>query len=511
ISRKHATGAVKRGATGPIGGGLDETYSRKPLFIVVGIVLGIAAIAVGWLATNNAKDNARRARLTQLADQDKPSGTAEDVNLAIFFLESKEATPELKGKAGDLLTKLSGNGVDAAIVDTLSTSTSPFIRLKLAQAAGRKELASAAPAMMSAFRAASSDTQKAEILNSVRRVANRETMPALLEALGGDHSLPIRTLFEDIVIAVYRRLSRDPKITGDLLSRLATTADAERRSLFRILGSLGTDDVKTRLQSIYGSDGEKALRYDAVNALLSWPDRSLLPLVEQILTASDDNALKIAAGRAYARLASLPAPISNEEKVAGWKKGFELITRPQDARRLFAAMAENPGPEAKALLEEQTKNPANVSVAKQALQQVQQALTKAPELASGTALTASQALITGDDAQGAYYNKTTESLAGWRSPDTWFVWHFKVKEAGAYSVDIQQSYPHEGDSEFVVIVADQALPGKAAKTDAGTFAPVPLGGTFNLEAGTVYSLAIAARGVTQPEMMEISSVTLKKK
>jgi serine/threonine protein kinase len=511
VSRKHATAAMKRGATAPVDAAEAEAAHRKKLFIIVGAVLGIAGVAVGILAVKNATANAERDRLAQLAGEASPAGGVEDVQLAISFLESKDATAEQKTQASDLLGKLSGAGVDAAIVDALSTSPSPYVRLKLAQAAGEKELTQAAPAMMSAFRAATSDSQKTELLGAVRRVASPESMPALLDALGGEHSLQIRTLFEDIVIAGYRRTPRDAKVTGDLLSRLATTADAERRSLFRILGALGTDDVKTRLQSIFGADPEKAMRYDAVNALLNWPDRSILPLVEQVLTTTDDNALKIAGGRAYARLSALPAALPIAEKAAAWKRGFELITRPQDARRMFAAMAENPGPETKALLEEQVANPANVSVAKQAVQQVDQAIAKAPEIASGAALTAVQAIISGEDLQGAFYNPATESLSGWRSPDTWFVWHFKAGTSGNHAIEVLQAYPHEGVSEFQVIIGDQALAGKSTTTDTATaFVPVALGGSIPLEAGKVYTLILSARGVTQPRMMDISSIKLTK-
>ncbi|MBL9153381.1 MAG: protein kinase [Verrucomicrobiales bacterium] len=510
IPKKQATGAVRRGATSPIGGADDGTPNRKPLYIVVGSLLAVAGIAVGLMAMQNARENAARQRLAALAAEESPAGTVDDVQLALEYLESKEATAEDKSHAGDLLGKLTGPGIDAAIVEALSTSPTPYVRLRLAQAAGERELASATPAMLSAFRAAPSDSQKVEILNAVRRVASRETMPALLDALKGEVSPPNRSLFEDVVIAVYRRAPRDSQAIAELMGRLASTADGERRSLFRILGAIGGDDVMKRLQSIYGNDAEKALRYDAVNALMSWPDRAALPLVEQILTQSDDNALKIAAGRAYARLVSLPAALPLADKVAGWKRGFEIIARPQDSRRMFAAIAEHPAPETKALLQEQVANPANASYAKQYLAQVDKALASAPELASGTALTGSQALIAGDDAQGAF--ATPDGLlTGWRSPETWFVWHFKPKEAGNYRIEISQSYPHEGDSEFVVILGDQSLPGKATTTDSGTtFVPLALSGTLALEAGQVQTLILAARGVTQPRMMSIASIKLTK-
>ncbi|MCB1064364.1 MAG: serine/threonine protein kinase [Verrucomicrobiae bacterium] len=500
-----------RGRTGPISSEPEEK-NRKPLFITLAVGGLVLAGFVGFLVMKSAHAKADHSRLVQLAEQEAPTGTAEDVALAIKFLESSEASGDDKNKASQLLTKVTGSGVDAAIISALETSPSQFVRLNLAKAAGERGMTESAAAMMSAFRAAGTENQKTEILNAVRRVATQENMPVLLDSLNGSHSLQVRTLFEDIVIAVFRREPHDPKQTSQILARAKGVTGEERSSLFRILGALGTDDVMIRLRAIFSTDSEKALRADAITALLNWPDRSALPMVEQALINSDNNVHTIAAGRAYARLASLPAAVPVAEKLETWQKGLGFINRPLDTRPIFSAMAELPAPEVKAFLQDEVKNPSLASLAKQAVTQIDRIIKEAPELGSGDSLTPAQATIGGTDPQGAVFNQSTGSLTGWRSPDTWFTWYFKVKEAGNYGVTVNQSYPREGKSQFEVIIGDQGFMSESQHTaSASEFSPVKIDDSVALEAGKVYPLVIRARGITQPRMMDISGVLLEKR
>ncbi|MCB1232549.1 MAG: protein kinase [Verrucomicrobiae bacterium] len=514
VARVHTGSTPIRGARGRVTGPIQppQPKSKAPLFITLGVFGLLIAGVIGWLVMKNANAAAERDRLGKLAALESPTGTADDIAIAVKYLESKDAAADTKGHAAEVLSRLEGDGVDEAIVSTLSTSPSSYVRLKLAQAAAEHGLTEAVVPMMAAFRAAGSDNQKSEILSAVRRVATQENLPALLDALEGSHSLQVRTIFEDIIIAVYRRKPLDSAAIRDLLARLVNTSGEERRSLFRILGALGTEDVATRLRTIFHNDSEQSLRYDAMTAFLNWPDRSALPLVEEILTTSDDNALKIAAGRAYARISGLPAAIPIAEKVEAWKKGLGYIGRAQDLRRVFAAMAETPAPEVKAVLEGEFRDPGQASLAKQALAQLEKTSKEAAEVAPGETLGADKVTITGDDTQGAFISPEAGAISVWRSPDTWFLWYFTVKEAGNYGFTVMQSFPREGTSEFEVIVGDQAFPGTAKKTPtAKDFEPVALQGSVALEPGRIYTLALHARGVTQPNMMAIQGIKVEKR
>jgi len=312
------------------------------------------------------------------------------------------------------------------------------------------------------------------------------------------------------LIAVLRREAMDSSEVRELLARLSTTTGEERRSLFRILGALGTEDVSTRLRTIFNNDSEQSLRYDAMTGLLNWPDRSGLPLIEVILTTTDDNALKIAAGRAFARVSSLPAAVPLQEKIDAWQRGIGFISRSQDVRRIFAAMAETPAPEVEAILSGEFKDPGQASLAKQALAQLKKASAEAVSVGPGEMLEAGAATLSGGDLQGAFLNQDASLITAWRSTDSWFTWHFTVKEAGNYGFSVVQSYPREGTSEFEIIVGDQAFPGKAEQTATSSdFEKVSLDGSVSLEPGKVHTLILHARGVTQPTMMNVKGIELE--
>src|SRR5690606_23689482 len=111
----------------------------------------------------------------------------------------------------------------------------------------------------------------------------------ILGALRGDHTLPVRKVFEDTVLAVLRKTGDAAKTRGvvdSILTKVSTTSGNERKSLFRILGVLGGDDVKTRLAAIYSGEDNQEYQRDAMTAYLNWQNRSVLADVEKIIQST---------------------------------------------------------------------------------------------------------------------------------------------------------------------------------------------------------------------------------
>lgn len=501
--------------TGPISGNAPKP-NRLPLILSL-VSVGIILLSfVGFLIVKNAREAADRDRIKTLAAVESPSGTAEDVELAVKFLESRDATGLEKRIAGDLLSVLQGAGVDSAIVSALQNSTDPYARLVLSKAAGERGLSEAVPAMMDAFASATNDAQKTEILFAVRRLATRENLPALLDTIGTDLTLNLRMMFENIVIAVYRREPLQNAQVQELSSRLTTTSGAERQSLFRILGALGTREVQARLKNIFaakdGTPESVEKRKDAVAAFQRWPNRSILPLLESILLETDNSTEKTVVSRAYVRVSTLPAAVPIEEKITTWEKAIGFVTRPNDAQPIFAAMIENPGPQVRKVLEEGFEGSSFAGIAKAAKQQMESNIKEAPVLTPGQKLTPVQGEISGENASGAFLSQDAETFIGWNSPSAWFVWHFKVKEPGDYGFSVLQSYVQEGTSEFELIVNGTSLPGTSQTTPSETaFTKVKLDGSVALEPGVIYTATLHAKGVTQPRMMDVQGIVLEKR
>jgi hypothetical protein len=103
------------------------------------------------------------------------------------------------------------------------------------------------------------------------------------------------------------------------------------------------------------------------------------------------------------------------------------------------------------------------------------------------------------------------SYTNWVSPETWFTWSFRVKEAGDYGVEVDQATLRDVPSEFVVYLAGETLRGESKRTPTEEeFVPVKLDGTVKLEPGTIYTLILAAGQRIQPRMMDIGAIRLVK-
>ena len=108
-------------------------------------------------------------------------------------------------------------------------------------------------------------------------------------------------------------------------------------------------------------------------------------------------------------------------------------------------------------------------------------------------------------------NSFLESLTSWTSPETYFVWNFKVKEAGDYSITVNQAILSESSSDFIVYLAGKTFTGKSVKTASlEEFKPVQLAGKVALEPGQIYRITLIAGENIQPRMMDIQSIVLKK-
>jgi hypothetical protein len=181
-------------------------------------------------------------------------------------------------------------------------------------------------------------------------------------------------------------------------------------------------------------------------------------------------------------------------------------------RRIFRAMAETPVPEVKAVLQGDFRDPNLKGLAKQAVTQIERQIQETVTVAAGDTLPASKATLTGDIQNGAIYSQYAEAILSWLSPDTWFIWHFKVKEAGNYGFSVLQSYLEESPSQYEIIVGERTFSGSSQRTgSAEEFTTVSLDGSIALEPGKIHTLILHGHGITQPRMMDIKGIRVEKR
>ena len=489
---------------------------RKALKILLAISMAVLIGLVGVIVSKKMSATKEAARLATLAGQKEPSGSVDDIDLAMKYLVDRDSQygAEQKGQARDILMNLQGDGVEAELIDLLSSGDAPTSasRMYISQSLAGRDSKEAVPAMLEVVARTASEPEKKVILVAVRGIATDEHTDVVLEALGGNHSAEVRAMFENILLAIYSRKPRDQANIGPLLSRVSTTSDEERRSLFRVLGTLGGDLVLTRLKSIFSESGEKADQYDAMTGLLSWQDRGVVPILDEIIEKTDDRALKAAAARALARVVSLPAPGKPEQLVATWKKALDLTEKGSDAQRIFTAVVDMPTPESRQLITDLKKNPKLKTMAGQFEGLLNEVAGRAKDLSPSELLPATGSKQVRGELGGADFDEETSAFVNWRLPETWFSFHFKVREAGSYDVEVVQSYITEGTSQFQVILGEKSALAKARATNVWEeYKPMKVELGADLEAGKIYTLIVRAKGTTQPRMMNVKGIKLLKR
>jgi hypothetical protein len=489
---------------------------RKALKILLAISMVVLLGLVGVIVSKKMTATKEAARLATLAGSKDPEGTVDDIDLAMKYLIDRKGQYglEQKGQARDILMTLKGDGIEAELIDLLSSGGAPTSasRMYISQSLAGRDSKKAVPAMLNLVNGAASEPEKKVILSAVRGIATDEHTDAVLQALGGNHSAEVRAMFENILLAIFARKPRDEANIGPLLSRVSTTSGDERRSLFRVLGTLGGDLVLTRLKSIFSDSGAKADQYDAMTGLLNWQDRGVVPILDEIIENTDDRALKAAAARALARVVSLPAPGKPEELVATWKRALDLTEKGTDAQRIFTAVVDMPTPESRQFVADLKKEPKFKTMAGQFEGLLNEVAGKAKDLSPSELLPAVGADQVRGEMGGVDFDEETDAFVNWRLPETWFSFHLKVREAGTYDVEVMQSYITEGASQFQVILGDKSAIAKARATNVWEeYKPVRVELGVALEPGKIYTVYLRAKGTTQPRMMNVKGIKLVKR
>ncbi|HRQ87790.1 MAG TPA: hypothetical protein PLA50_03270, partial [Bacteroidia bacterium] len=482
--------------------------SGKAKWIVIGSIALLAAGFGVFALVGKSKTKRNEARIVQLIGSETPTGTAADVALAVAFLDDPKAPPALKTQSSEVLERLEGSGISEAIHAQLKAAKNVPLKLRLSKVLAERNYAPAVAEMVQTFSSATTDDQRLQVLQSIRAIAGRADIDTMLGALNREHSLPVRKMLEDTVLAVLRRGGNNDAIVDKILAKISSSSGSERQSLFRILGVLGGEKVKTRLSETYAT-GDLAYQRDALKAYLNWPDRSVLPELEGIISTAGDDVLRISAEHAYVRLATLPGPEPIEQLVPLWQKAFQLASKPVDVRDLISSLLEYPAPETLAVLKEWEKNPTHGDKAKDAANTLAKSMQGIVELKPGDEIKGNRARVRGD--RSASINGALSSLTGWVSPETYFSWSFKVAESGEYHVEVDQASLRDEPSDFVAYLAGKTLEGKSERTqDLEKFTTVRLDGSVQLEAGKIYLLTIAPGTKIQPRMMDIGAIRLVK-
>ncbi|MCF6314577.1 MAG: protein kinase [Verrucomicrobiales bacterium] len=492
------------------GGVAPSKSSGKGKMVALGIVAAAALGAGGWVVKEKLDDGARRTRLVELASKDIPSGAVADVKMVMHFISSKKSTPSQRSSAKKVLSSLEGRGVDKAVLDELKNAKTSYQRMVLSQALATRDYEEAVPAILKAFELERKDQVRLEILNALRLLVTTENIEPVLEDLKKEYTLQIRVALENLVVAAFRRVSATKENLKPLTDRLDKAEGTERRSLWRILGARGGGETLGRLKRIFIDEKhDEAYLRDAMIGLANLPTIDNTWVIARVYSNSKDEVLLATAKKAYIRSCTIPSRINNNERKSWWSTMLKASKKPQDINRLFAAMSDYTSPEIVKFIEDRQKEKVYAPYAKAALAKIAELEKEAPILESGQLLPAHRQVLRSD---GADFDPEDQAITRWVKPESWFVFHFKIKEAGEYQVEVSQSLKGGGKNEFSIYLDEKKLTGVAIDTDDwDEYKSNKLKNTVKLEANKTYALFLKAGGVVQPRMMNIRGIRLQKK
>ena len=478
--------------------------------VIGGAIAGVIALVI--LLTFVLKDQASRrnaARLAAITETAAPQGSARDVYILHGFLSGSSATMEQRNQAYNGLIKLEGSDVDAAILGFLKQSKAELPRRQLATILAQRNYQPALDTILQYAGSARTDKERVQFVNSAASLAGPEHFDSFLEGLGNAEDRSVRRAYEDALLAIIRADGNSASLQNRLRQRVEVTSDAERRSIFRVLGVLGGQPTRAMIDKILAGQ-DVSLKQDALSAYRSWPNRSPMPVIAGIAEANN-RTLAIVAQSAYSSLLEKPGPQGIGKLITDWQKGYELFqNNPSEMQEMMQGTIKYPHPRTLGMVEAWKSHEKYGRLAEAVSRAIEKEIAKVPTLESGDALLASQAKLEGNRG-GAELNLATGSISKWNSIETFFNWVFKVRESGNYRITVRQADTNLRPSEFFVYAGGKKLTGFSTETaDYESFEPVQLDGTVALQPGEIYRLSLVAGLKTEPRMMDIQSIVLKK-
>jgi len=199
--------------------------------------------------------------------------------------------------AATSLRILKGDGVDAAIVDSMKAAKSN-LRAELIDVLADRRYADAVPALLSEAAGDGAKVCKAAF-KALGRLAGPKDLPMLVKLLVELKAENARPDAERAIVLVARKIADQSRRADAVLAALNATKQIPARcSLLRVLGGIANDRAYEAL--VEATNAENAeVKNSAVRALANWPDARAVGQLLKILGTSSNDTHRILALRGY--------------------------------------------------------------------------------------------------------------------------------------------------------------------------------------------------------------------
>ena len=229
-----------------------------------------------------------------------------------------------RATAAATLNRVSGPGVDDAILKLL-TGPDAAIRTVAIRSAAVRRLAAAVPTLLKSAKDENASI-RTESLRALGTLADNKDLPAIVALLVAAPGGGEQRTAEDAVKSVCSRIPDPAERVAPLLAAMPQAAISAKCALLRLMGRVGGDPALKATRAAL-KDADPKIRDTALRTLAAWVDPSAAADLMGIVKATQDDKQRIIAFRGYVRLAGLRAGQSAGDGLKMYEEAMQIAPR----------------------------------------------------------------------------------------------------------------------------------------------------------------------------------------
>lgn len=244
--------------------------------------------------------------------------------------------PDDREAASDSLRRMSGNGVDEAIL-AVADKGARSLRVAAIETLGKRRVAGQEARLVHAACGADPEVSAA----ALRVLRTMGTAASLGTLVDGMLKMPAGKRDEAIaaISAIARRGATEEERTGVLVRRMAGATRAEDRSdLVALLGEVGGPRALEAIRRAL-SDPAEAVRMSALQTLAEWPTDEPLPDLLRVAREAPDATRRSIALRGYTRMIGANELRPADQTLALYREASALARTPAERKLVVAGLA----------------------------------------------------------------------------------------------------------------------------------------------------------------------------
>ncbi len=263
-------------------------------------------------------------------------------------------SPDVGASVARAITGMSGDGIDAALIDALGQDA---LRAPAIKALAARGCTTAVPALLKLVQADDPAVRK-EAWAGIATLGSGKDIEPIMKAvveIDDESELP------PAEAAIKKVASRadDTAACFEVIAGYYDRAKDATKGAILALGSISGDPSALAMERKALKSGNDELAGKALRALAAWPNGSAAEDLLAVAKSADTDTDRIVALRGYIRLAGLDsAGLSGEKRTAMFKTALQLATRDEEKKQIVSGLQNAVTAEALAMLDELMDNPA---------------------------------------------------------------------------------------------------------------------------------------------------------